>query len=202
LSLLLQTILCTNACVLDSLITVTKEFDNPIHSKCIEIICNLSRFPANTAIMSHYEGLIETLVDAADSIVPDNRVHALRALQNLSADGASKTLLASDALLTSMTSCALRRAPEEKEAAVALLYNLSTEPGAVVSMTNTKNVVATLVHLAHHPESTSTIRLMACDALATISLWLQTLAGTGKVPKDVAFVPLPSQKTTGWERWE
>jgi hypothetical protein len=43
---------------------------------------------------------------------------------------------------------------------------------------------------------------MACDALATISLWLQTLAGTGRVPPEVENVPLPSQKTTGWDRWD
>lgn len=152
--------------------------------------------------MTRYLNLVDTLVTAADSGIPEDRIAALRSLQNLSADSSSKTLLASEIVLNSMTSCALRDDPQEKEAAVALLYNVSTEPGAVVAITNTKNVVATFVHLAHHPESASSIRLMACDALATISLWLQTLAGTGKVPKDVANMPLPSQKTTGWERWE
>lgn len=187
---------------MDSLLAVSKESDNAIHTKCLEILCNMTRFPANTSFMTRYEGLVEALVESADSELKEDRIAALRAIQNMSADSSSKSLLANETVLSSLTTCALRKDVEEKEAAVALLYNVSTEPGAVVSITNTKNVVATLVHIAHHPESSSNIRLMACDALATISLWLQTLAGTGKVPCDVANVPLPSQKTTGWERWD
>ena len=96
----------------------------------------------------------------------------------------------------------MRKDLVEKEIAVATLYNISTDRSAVTAITNTKNVVATLVHLAHSPDSSSEVRLLACEALATISLWLQTLAGTGKVPDGVANIPLPSQKTTGWERWD
>lgn len=152
--------------------------------------------------MTRYTGLVDALVVASDSSIGADRIFALRSLQNMSADSSSKSLLATESVLSKMTLCALRNNLEEKEAAVAFLYNVSTEPGAVVAITNTKNVVATLVHLAHHPESTSDIRLMACDALATISLWLQTLAGTGRVPKDMPNIPLPSHKTTGWNRWD
>jgi hypothetical protein len=187
---------------LDNLITVSKEVDNPIHSKCLEIIFNLSRFPANTSFMSRYDGLVEALISSSDSKLEADRLTSLRALQNMSADSSSKNILATEGNLNAMTACALRKCQEEKESAVSFIYNLSTEPGAVVAITNTKNVVATLVHLAHNPESTSSVRLMACDALATISLWLQTLAGTGKVPKGIMNVPLPSHNTTGWERWD
>jgi hypothetical protein len=145
---------------------------------------------------------LDTLVAAAESTIDIDRVTALRSLQNLSGDSSSKAILATDGILSSITACALRNTLEEREAAVAFLYNVSTEPGAVVAITNTKNVVATLVHLAHHPGSTSDVRLIACDALSTISLWLQTLAGTGRVPKDLPNIPLPSHKTTGWSRWE
>jgi len=168
----------------------------------LEILSNLTRFPSNASIMTRFPKLVDALVTASDSSLPDDRVSALRTLQNLSSDSSSKTLLSNETVLSAMSAAALRRAPDEKEAAVAFLYNVSTEPGAVVSITNTKNVVATLVHIAHHPESASHIRLMACDALATIGLWLQTLAGTGKVPADVPNVPLPSQKTSGWDRWD
>jgi hypothetical protein len=196
--------LCSNKCLIENLMAVTHEHDNPIHTKCLEIVCNLSRFPANAPSLTRFPGLVDTLVAASDSPenVEDDRVHALRTLQNMSADSSSKTLLATEAVLSSLSAAALRSGNDEKEAAVAFLYNVSTEPGAVVSITNTKNVVATLVHLAHHPESSPNVRLMSCDALATISLWLQTLAGTGKVPADVPNVPLPSQKTTGWDRWD
>jgi hypothetical protein len=44
--------------------------------------------------------------------------------------------------------------------------------------------------------------LLAVDALATLSLWLLTWAGMTMVPDRVVIVPLPSQKTTGWDRWD
>jgi hypothetical protein len=97
----------------------------------------------------------------------------------------------------------MRDTHEEKLAAIAAVYNLSTEPGAVVPLTNSKNVVATLVHVAHNPESTSEVRIMACDALATLGLWLQTLAGAGTLPKEVdQDTTLPSHVTSGWNRWD
>ena len=187
---------------MESLIKVSAETENPIHSKCLEILCNLTRFPANNSTMTLYEGLVELLLEAAASETPVDRILALRCFQNMSGDGMSKLPLATDSVLSLMTSCAMHKSPEEKEAAVATLYNITTEPGAVVAITNTKNVVATLVHIAHNPESTPNIRLLACEALATISLWLQTLAGTGNVPQGLPNIPLPSQKTSGWERWD
>lgn len=178
------------------------EVSSPIHTKCVEILRNLTLFPANNALLSRRERVVLTFVAAANSTLPENRISALRALQNMSGDASSRSILASKTVLNLMTSCAMRKDPGEKEAAVATLYNITTEPSTVVAITNTKNVVATLVHLAHNPESTSEIRLLACEALATTSLWLQTLAGTGKVPEGLANVPLPSQKTYGWERWD
>jgi hypothetical protein len=38
--------------------------------------------------------------------------------------------------------------------------------------------------------------------LATLGLWLQTLAGAGTVPAGVDPVPLPTYITSGWKRWE
>jgi hypothetical protein len=181
---------------------VAREVSHPIHSKCLEILCNLTRLPANNNILTRYDGVVETLVAASNSALAENRMSALRSLQNMSADPASKALLATGPVLNLMTSCAMRKDLGEKEIAVATIYNITTEPSAVTAITNTKNVVATLVHLAHSPDSSSEVRLLACESLATISLWLQTLAGTGKVPEDVSNVPLPSQKTTGWERWD
>lgn len=181
---------------------VAMDFENPIHSKCIEVLRNLTLFPGNNSLLTRWDGVVHTFVEAAGSAEVEDRVSALRALQNLSGDASSRALLASKPVLNLLTTCALRKEPEEQKAAVAALYNITTEPSTVVAITNTKNVVATLVHLAHNPESASEIRLLACDALATTSLWLQTLAGTGKVPENVENVPLPSQKTYGWDRWD
>jgi len=135
--------------------------------------------------------------------MPADREAALQCLQNLSTHPTNKLKLATDDLLTFITACSMRPSLVEKEAAVCTLYNLSTEPGAVVAITNTQNAVATLVHLAHHAQSTSNVRLRSSEALATISLWLQTLAGTGKVPSHgIETTTLPTQRTTGWERWD
>ena len=181
---------------------VSKEYDNPMHTKALEILCNLTRFPSNNAVMAKYPGLVDSLVFNGRSKLGDDRIWALRSLQNLSSDVAGKTILANNVVLELLSVSVMRKQYDEQRAATATLYNLSTEPGAVVPLTNTKNVVATLVHVAHSPESPSDIRITACDALATLGLWLQTLAGAGTVPNDVQQVPLPSYATYGWERWD
>lgn len=194
--------LCTSSVLLDGLVFVANEIATPLSSKCLEIICWLTRFPPNNGILSRRSDVIETLLSACSSPEQDHRISALRSLQNMSSDRGSKSVLATSQVLTRMISCAMRKDLKEKEAAVAIVYNISTEPSAVAAITNTKNVVATLVHLAHSADSSSEVRLLACEALSTISLWLQTLAGTGKVPKGLPNVPLPSQKSSGWLRWD
>lgn len=195
-------VLCENQTVLGSMLVVSREFENPIHSRCLEVVCNLTRLPGNTAEMARNDDVISTLLKAGKAKTLGDRVLALRAFQNMSADSTSKVILANSRILTLLSICAMRKDHDEQFAAVATLYNLSTEPGAVVPLTNTRNVVATLVHLAHNSVANVTIRQMASDALATIGLWLQTLAGSGKVPINVPKVLLPSHTTTGWQRWE
>lgn len=175
-----------------------------MHSKYLEIMCNLTRFPHNNDHLAKYPGFVDTLVVNGNSSIGTDRVWALRTLQNLSSDVAGKTVLANRVVLEMLSVCVMRDAYDEKLAATATLYNLSTEPGAVVPLTNTKNVVATLVHVAHNPESPSKVRQMACDALATLGLWLQTLAGAGSVPTELSGsnVTLPSYVTSGWQRWD
>lgn len=191
-----------NKVLINALVKVAAFHDNPLHTRCLEILRNLSLFAGNNRLLSRYDGVTETFIAAANSSIPEDRIFALRGLQNMAADRSSKGLLATRPVLSLVTSSAMRRDPAEKEAAVATLYNITTEPSAVVAVTNTENVIATLVHLAHSPDSTPGIRKLACEALATTSLWLQTLAGTGTVPEGVQNVLLPSHKTYGWERWD
>jgi hypothetical protein len=200
--LILQAVLSSNNVLMDSLIAVSKEYDNPMHTKFLEILCNLTRLPSNNAVIAKYPGLVDTLVVSGRATCDADRVWSLRTLQNLSSDVAGKTILANCIVLELLSVSVMRKQFDEQRAAVATLYNLSTEPGAVVPLTNTKNVVATLVHVAHSPDSPSAVRLMACDALATLGLWLQTLAGAGTVPEEVQQVPLPSYATSGWQRWD
>lgn len=194
--------LCKNNTLLENIVMVSLEFENPIHTRCIEILCHLTRSPSNNESLARNSELVETLIKCGKSKVPEDRMWAIRTLQNLTADAFSKITLATGPLLTLLTVSAMRKEYDEQSAAVGALLNLSTEPGAIVPLTNTKNVVATLVHLAHSSASSSDVRRMACDALATIGLWLQTLAGAGVVPEEVTPVPLPSHSASGWLRWE
>jgi hypothetical protein len=188
--------------VLESIIEVAQDFDSKLHCKCLEILCNMSRLPANNTAMTRFPGMVDTLLAAGSSRDELDRVWALRTLQNMSSDAASKATLATSTLLTLLINCVTSKVLDEQHAAMAILLNLSTDPSAVVPITSTKNVLATLVYLAHNSESTSEIRLMACNALATVGLWLQTVAGFGTIPEEVNKILLPSHKTTGWDIWD
>lgn len=196
-------IMCEHRELLVALVQASQISDDPLHTKYLEILCNLSRFPANNGIMAKFHGLVDGLVVTAGSEDVLDRVWSLRVLQNLSSHVAGKTVLANRSVLELLSYSAMRETLDEQKAATATLYNLSTEPGAVVPLTNTKNVVATLVHVAHNPDSSSEVRVMACDALATLGLWLQTLAGAGSLPEEVdPNTTLPSFATSGWNRWD
>jgi hypothetical protein len=197
-----QNYLVTNQNLVQSLIEVSTEFETPIHTKCIEILCNLTRFPANSELLARNSELIDALVRCGKSKDQDDRIWSMRSFQNLGADSACKAVLANSQILTLLSICAMRDNYDEQHAAIASIFNLSTEPGAVVALTNTRNVIATLVHLAHNHSSAREIRRMACDALATIGLWLQTLAGSGTIPKDIEHVFLPTHTSSGWEKWD
>jgi hypothetical protein len=90
-------------------------------------------------------------------------------------------------MLSVLSTAALRKDYEEQFAAVGASMILSTELGLIVPLTNTKTVVATLVHLAHSPNTPSSLQKIACDSLATIGLWQQTLASAGTVPEEIWY---------------
>jgi hypothetical protein len=184
------------------MIIVANETSNLIHTRCLEFLFNLTRFPANNAMLTPWNGFVASLLSLGSSDIQEDRLLALQALQNLSSDQSSKSKLAVEPVLTFLTACAVRKDDSEREAAVSALQNISTEPGAVVAITNTKNAIATLVHLAHSPSTKQNTRQLSCETLANISLWLQTLAGTGKVPTGVENTLLPTLNTSGWQKWD
>jgi hypothetical protein len=194
--------LCASGTLLSCLVATSTEFDNAMHTKVLEIFCNLTRFLHNNVTLVKYPGLVDSLIANGKLKNDDDRMWSMRSLQNLSTEPTAKSILANRTVLELLSVNMMRHQEEEQRAATAAIYNLSTEPGAVVPLTNTRNVVATLVHVAHSPTSSSDVRLMACDTLATLGLWLQTLAGAGTVPDGVNPVPLPTYVTSGWNRWE
>lgn len=194
--------LCKNEQLLDCIILLAGLPDNPLHTRCIEMLCNFSRFPSNNARLASNPKCVLTLLNCGKSKSFEDRVWAIRTIQNMCSDASSKVSLATGAMLSVLSTAAMRKDYDEQFAAVGALMNLSTEPGSIVPLTNTKTVVATLVHLAHSPNTPSSVRKIACDSLATIGLWLQTLASAGTVPEEIPFSPLPTHSATGWLRWE
>lgn len=195
-------IMCKNAQLLDCIVFLAGIPEHPLHTRCIEIICNLSRFPSNNARLAANPKCVDTLLHCGKSKIAEDRMWAVRTIQNLCSDASSKVTLATGPMLSVLSTAAMRKDYEEQFAAVGALMNLSTEPGSIVPLTNTKTVVATLVHLAHSPNTPSAVRKIACDSLATIGLWLQTLASAGTVPEEIPFSPLPTHSATGWLRWD
>jgi len=112
---------------MDSMMTISGEFGCPLNTKCIEILCNITRFHANTAEMARNDVLLETLLKCGKSKAVEDRVWALRSFQNIAADSSSKVILANARILTLLSICAMRQG-DEQEAAVATIYNLSTDP--------------------------------------------------------------------------
>ncbi|KAL7447370.1 hypothetical protein ACHAXM_010665 [Skeletonema potamos] len=195
-------ILCNNEKVLDNVIFLAGIFEHPLHTRCLEMLCNFTRFPSNNAKLASMPKVIETLTAGGKSKLPEDRLWSVRTIQNLCSDASSKVGLATSSLLSLLSACAMRKDYEEQLAAVGALMNLATEPGSIVPLTNTKTVVATLVHLAHSPNTPASVRKIACDSLATIGLWLQTLASAGSVPESIPLSPLPTHTATGWLRWD
>lgn len=195
--------MCTNQTLLHVLVIVSQDSSNPMHSRCLEILTNLTKFPENSEMMAKHPGLLSKMVNTATSDIDEDRVLSLKILQNISASSAGKVLMINTQTLTLLSSGVLRSNHfEEQTASVAALHNLSTEPGCLVALTNTKDVVASLVYVAHDPNTPSSIRLIVCDTLATLGLWIQTLAGAGTVPPEIQEPTLPTSKPVGWKRFD
>ena len=153
--------------------------------------------------MAMHPDLIAKLVESAKSDIDEDRVWSLRTLQNISASTSGKNMMIRKYTLELLSSSALRSQHlEEQSAALSALHNLSTEAGCLVALTNTKDVVAALIHIAHEPNTPSPLRLIACATLTMLGLWIQTLAGAGTVPPAIEETPLPTFVSTGWKRFD
>jgi len=194
--------LCKNEKVLNNILFLAEILEHPLHTRCLEMLCNFTRFPSNNAKLASMPKVVEILTAGGKSKTAEDRLWSIRTIQNLCSDASSKVGLATSSLLSLLSACAMRKDYEEQLAAVGALMNLATEPGSIVPLTNTKTVVATLVHLAHSPNTPAPVRKIACDSLATIGLWLQTLASAGTVPDCCPLSPLPTHTATGWLRWD
>lgn len=188
--------------LLGSLLAHARENGSTLRPRCLEILANFSRLPTNNTTLTIYPELIEVLVEVLASPHFEDRLWALRCFINLSSDSTSKRRLATNAVIEKLIIIATSQENEEKELAVATLYNIITDPGAVIAIANCHNVVASLVYLAHDTNSPNNVRDTACEALSIISLWFQTVAGSGSIPDGLPNVPLPTLKSLCWECWQ
>eukprot|EP00978_Attheya_sp_CCMP212_P007971 scaffold18524_cov56-Attheya_sp.AAC.4 len=191
-----------NKMVVETLVSASLEFDNPLHTKCIEILCNLTRFRPNTSSLAQDCDLVTALAKCAQSKVREDSMWSLRSIQNLTTDPSARKILATPTIVSILSAVAMQTDSEGHPAAVSALFNLCSDPQVIGPMTNTKNVIVTLIHLTHSPSINSDIREMAAGSLASIASCLQTLAACGTVPKGVPNIKLPSHTAVGWERWD
>jgi len=196
-----QATLCKHETLIDDMVSVSYNLENPLHTRCLEILCQLTRFPYNNPILARKPSFVDGIIFWSKSAHDTDRVYSMRILQNLTSDLSNRGLLATPSLLESITASAMRNGYEQ-ESAVAALVNLTTEPCAIVPITSTKHVIATLVHIAHNPKSPEAMCAMACECLAAIGLWLQKLSLNRSAPSGNEQVILPTQCSTGWMRWD
>lgn len=196
-------ILCEHGIFVENTLVVGEKFNDPIHTRCLELICMITRFPGNNATLARRDGVIETLIRCAKSKSDEDRNWSMLSLQNLTSEASNKIPLAETSVLKQLRISALRcDNTSEQIAALSALVNISTEPGTIVPLSSTPNVVATLITIAHSSESSKEVCDLACGCLTNMGLWIQNLASTGTVPDGMPNVPLPTHTSSGWRRWE
>ncbi len=196
-------ILCEHDIFVENTLVVGEKFNDPIHTRCLELICMVTRFPGNNAALARRDGVIETLLRCGKSKSDEDRKWSMLSLQNLTSEASNKIPMAETSVLKQLRISALRcDNASEQIAALSALVNISTEPGTIVPLSSTPNVVATLIRLAHSSESSKEVCDLACGCLTNMGLWIQNLASTGTVPDGMPNVPLPTHTSSGWRRWE
>ena len=194
--------MCNNELLLNTLANCSQDLEDPVHSRCMETLSHLTRFPGNNDIMAQSQETLGALYKCGMSANDNDRIWALRAMQNITAYSSKRGFFANDDLLSVLCRSAERLAfVDEHEAAISVIGNLCTDPSSVVQVVNTENVVRALVNVANNIEYSQEIQFVACDALATIAMWMQRVARAASVPEGFTYEPLPTLKTTGYLRY-
>lgn len=194
--------MCKSESTLKNLALSCQDLNDPVHSRCMEALCQLTRFPGNNEILASSEDVQEALRVCGGSVNNTDRLWTVRALQNITAySSKSGTFISSEILKNLCSSAEKLDFVEEHETAISVIGNLCTNPVGVVQVTNTENVMRILVTVAHSVEYFPEIQFVACDAIATIAVWMQRMASAGSVPEGYSFAPLPSLKSTGYMRY-
>jgi hypothetical protein len=174
--------MCNNEKILKNLALNCQDIDDPVHSRCMEALCHLTRFPENNDILADCEEVKEALCKCGTSVSSTDRLWALRAMQNITAHSSKRGFFANNEVLQLLCLSAEQLdLVDEHETAISVLGNLCTDPIAVVQITNTENVMKVLVRVANDNDYHTEIQFVACDALSTIAMWIQRVARAGTV---------------------
>lgn len=198
----MQVKICQDPLTLKTLATCSMDLEDPVHSRCLETICYLTRFPANNTILAASFDTLDALCKCGASSNQDDRIWTLRAMQNITAHAMNRGLVISENMLQVLCSSAQNvHNIEESEAAISVIGNLCTDPSFMVQVTNTENLMKVLVTGAHSIKYSQTCQFIACDALATIAMWLKKVAQEGSVPKGFNNDSLPTFQISGYMRY-
>lgn len=181
------------------LVRACNEVEVPIHTKCIEILCHLSRGSTNILRLIESEGALSTLQRISEnSGKAEDRLFALRAAQNISCESNGRQALAASSFAYILPQLVHRsNSIEEQTAAVSTVLNLCIDSESVLLIATKPNMIAVLTHLCTH--ESELIRDIACDTLAIVSFWLQKFASKGIVPAEMDAQSLPTENVYAWD---
>jgi len=208
-------VLARHGFLVDTLLQIAKLQESLSQHYGLQILAHLTRHRGNSKLfVFKNKTVVPTMVFALGSENTESRKYACFCLQNLSQDKPCRQELA---LVEGLIPSICRRIrtsknAEEKLAALHTLKNLTDEPANLIPMTNTPECFATLMQVAHASDDSVTemMQYLGCDALATLSHWLRSIATSGQRIgtirknnenlKDNLFVP--SLKVVRWEPWQ
>jgi hypothetical protein len=195
--------MCSDHKIIENIAIVSQETTSTVHTKCIEILCNLTRFSGNNSALSRSAQVCDALLTCGVSDIDEDRLWTMRSLQNMSADPSCKSGIATPSVIEMLRVSAVNlEQVNEHEAAVAALANLCTDASTVVQLANSKMIIPTLIRIAHSTDYSPEVHFIACNAISRIAVWFQTFASATPVSDDTNYDPLPTMEAKGYMRWD
>lgn len=195
--------MCKDCSIIENISVVCHDTTRVVHTKCIEILCNLTRFQGNIGALFSSVQVSDALFICGSSPVGEDRLWTMRSLQNMTADSSCKSRLATSSIIKMLCVSATKlEDADEHEAAVASLANLSTDASAVVQMANSKICVSTLISIANDDKYSSKVQFHACNSIARIAVWFQKFAGLAEVTNAFNLPAIPTFEPKGHMRWD
>jgi hypothetical protein len=175
---------------------------------CMAIFTNLSRNSENTDKLLQLPNLVNGIIRSLSSKTAECRRCATLALQNFSCHdlfrrkiGNSQDLVSG--LVPQILNDSATSTEDAQLAAVHTLRNLSVDPTIVPTLMGTPGLTGALMIIALD-SSKEVAQYVACDTLAALSHWLDTIADICIEKNDIILNgrPLASMRVSTWNQWE